>query len=77
MRKCRHSANHKRYRLSVNHHLIPLNAARCPVHSYHRDDAMRVEGDFGGALGYECNGIPYWLDNCLLVAVNTEGTPAC
>ena len=27
----------QRYRLGVNHHLIPVNAARCPVHSYHRD----------------------------------------
>jgi len=27
----------QRYRLGVNHHLIPVNRARCPVHSYHRD----------------------------------------
>jgi len=27
----------QRYRLGVNHHLIPVNAARCPVHNYHRD----------------------------------------
>ena len=29
----------QRYRLGVNHHLIPVNAPRCPVHSYHRDGA--------------------------------------
>jgi catalase len=27
----------QRYRLGVNHHQIPVNAPRCPVHSYHRD----------------------------------------
>jgi catalase len=40
----------QRYRLGVNHHLIPVNAARCPVHSYHRDGAMRVDGNYGGTL---------------------------
>ena len=30
----------QRYRLGVNHQLIPVNAARCPVHSSHRDGAM-------------------------------------
>ena len=37
----------QRYRLGVNHHLIPVNAARCPFHSYHRDGAMRVDGNYG------------------------------
>ena len=43
----------QRYRLGVNHHLIPVNAPRCPVHSYHRDGAMRVDGNHGGTLGYD------------------------
>jgi hypothetical protein len=30
-------ADAQRYRLGVNHHQIPVNAARCPVHSNHRD----------------------------------------
>ncbi|CAM5578520.1 hypothetical protein SSTU70S_04710 [Stutzerimonas stutzeri] len=38
----------QRYRLGVNHHQIPVNAPRCPVHSYHRDGAMRVDGNDGG-----------------------------
>ena len=38
----------QRYRLGVNHHQIPVNAPRCPFHSYHRDGAMRVDGN-GGA----------------------------
>ena len=45
----------QRYRLGVNHHLIPVNAARCPFHSYHRDGAMRVDGNHGSTLGYEPN----------------------
>ena len=35
------------YRLGVNHQTIPVNAPRCPVHSYHRDGAMRVDGNYG------------------------------
>jgi catalase len=37
----------QRYRLGVNHHQIPVNAPKCPVHSYHRDGAMRVDGNKG------------------------------
>ncbi len=29
----------------VNHNQIPVNAPRCPVHSYHRDGAMRMDGN--------------------------------
>lgn len=50
----------QRYRLGVNHHLIPVNAARCPVHSYHRDGAMRVDGNHGSTLGYEPNSYGAW-----------------
>ena len=41
----------QRYRLGVNHHLIPVNASRCPFHSYHRDGSMRVDGNYGSTLG--------------------------
>jgi catalase len=50
----------QRYRLGVNHHLIPVNAARCPFHSYHRDGAMRVDGNYGSTLGYEPNSYEEW-----------------
>ncbi|MCL4203099.1 MAG: catalase [Pirellulaceae bacterium] len=50
----------QRYRLGVNHHLIPVNQARCPMHNYHRDGAMRVDGNFGGTLGYEPNSYGQW-----------------
>ncbi len=52
----------QRYRLGVNHHLIPVNAPRCPVHSYHRDGAMRVDGNHGGTLGYEPNNEGQWQE---------------
>lgn len=55
-------ADAQRYRLGVNHHLIPVNAARCPVHSYHRDGAMRTDGNFGGTLGYEPNDQAEWAE---------------
>jgi catalase len=43
----------QRYRLGVNHHQIPVNAPRCPFHSYHRDGAMRTDGNLGGTVNYE------------------------
>ena len=52
----------QRYRLGVNHHLIPVNAARCPVHSYHRDGQMRVDGNHGGTIGYEPNSLDQWQE---------------
>lgn len=52
----------QRYRLGVNHHLIPVNAARCPVHSYHRDGTMRVDGNHGSTLGYEPNDQSQWAE---------------
>ena len=50
----------QRYRLGVNHHLIPVNASRCPFHSYHRDGAMRVDGNYGSTLGYDPNSYGEW-----------------
>ncbi len=49
-----------RYRLGVNHHLIPVNAARCPMHSFHRDGMMRVDGNHGSTLAYEPNSYGEW-----------------
>ncbi len=52
----------QRYRLGVNHNSIPVNAARCPVHGYHRDGAMRVDGNYGSTIGYEPNSIGEWAE---------------
>ncbi|MGL5006609.1 MAG: catalase [Plesiomonas sp.] len=49
-----------RYRLGVNHSQIPVNAPRCPVHSFHRDGAMRVDGNNGRTLGYQPNSYKKW-----------------
>ncbi|RQV71772.1 catalase [Burkholderia anthina] len=43
----------QRYRLGINHHQIPVNAPRCPFHSFHRDGAMRVDGNLGSTVNYE------------------------
>jgi len=50
----------QRYRLGVNHHLIPVNSAKVPTHSYHRDGLMRVDGNHGSTLGYEPNSYGEW-----------------
>ena len=55
-------ADAQRYRLGVNHHLVPVNASRCPFHSYHRDGAMRVDGNHGSTLGYEPNSYGEWQE---------------
>ena len=52
----------QRYRLGVNHASIPVNAPRCPVHSYHRDGTMRVDGNYGSTLGYEPNSEQVWQE---------------
>ncbi|HTD02488.1 catalase [Undibacterium sp.] len=52
----------QRYRLGVNHHQIPVNAPKCPFNSYHRDGAMRVDGNYGGTLGYEPNSYGKWQE---------------
>ncbi|NDV14323.1 catalase [Crenobacter sp. HX-7-9] len=50
----------QRYRLGVNHGQIPVNAPRCPFHSYHRDGAMRMDGNHGSTLAYEPNSYGQW-----------------
>ncbi len=52
----------QRYRLGVNHHLIPVNKARCPFHSFHRDGRMRVDDNYGATLGYEPNSYAEWQE---------------
>ena len=52
----------QRYRLGVNHQQIPVNAPRCPAHSYHRDGSMRVDGNHGSTLGYEPNSDGQWAE---------------
>lgn len=55
----------QRYRLGVNHHQIPVNAPRgvAHPHSFHRDGAMRVDGNLGSELHYEPNSYGNWTDS--------------
>lgn len=55
-------ADAQRYRLGVNFHQIPVNAARCPVHSNHRDGQGRVDGNYGGLPHYEPNSFHQWQE---------------
>ena len=68
----------QRYRLGVNHHLIPVNKPRCPFHSFHRDGAMRVDGNHGSTLGYEPNSYGEWQEqqDYSESPLNIEGTAA-
>lgn len=52
----------QRYRLGVNHHLIPVNRPRCPFHSFHRDGQMRTDGNQGDTLTYEPNSYHEWQE---------------
>ncbi len=52
----------QRYRLGVNHHQIPVNAPRNAAHSYHRDGAMRVDGNQGATPGIEPNSYGRWQE---------------
>lgn len=52
----------QRYRLGVNFSHIPVNAPKCPFHSYHRDGAMRTDGNSGGAASYEPNTRGEWRE---------------
>jgi catalase len=53
-----------RYRVGVNHHQIPVNYPRAAklVNTYHRDGAMRVDGNQGGVAGVEPNSFGRWAE---------------
>nr|WP_281332672.1 catalase [Polyangium sp. 6x1] len=53
----------QRYRLGVNFNQIPVNAPRCPFHSFHRDGAMRVDGNLGATASYFPNRHGEWNDS--------------
>jgi catalase len=57
-------ADAHRYRLgSANYADLPVNKARCPVHTYHRDGSMRFDGNYGGAVNYEPNSFDGPMDD--------------
>jgi catalase len=48
-------ADAHRYRLGVNYESLPVNRPRASVRTYHRDGAMRFDGNAGDAVHYEPN----------------------
>jgi catalase len=50
----------QRYRLGVNYNHIPVNRARCAVNEYHRDGAMRADGNYGATAAYTPNSDGVW-----------------
>lgn len=53
----------QRYRLGVNHYQIPVNTPKCPFHNFHRDGAMRVDGNEGATIHYEPNSYGQWTES--------------
>ncbi len=50
----------QRYRLGVNKDQIPVNRPKNPVHAYHRDGAMRVDGNYGATMPHQPNSHGEW-----------------
>ena len=50
----------QRYRLGVNFNHIPVNAPKCPFHSYHRDGQMRTDGNLQATTSYNPNSAGLW-----------------
>jgi len=48
-------ADAHRHRVGTNHESLPVNKARCPVHTYHRAGAMRFADNGKGSVNYEPN----------------------
>ena len=53
-------ADTQRYRLGVNYYQIPVNKSKVETNHFHRDGAMRVDGNFGDTKSYEPNSYGKW-----------------
>ncbi|WP_377831218.1 catalase (plasmid) [Bradyrhizobium lupini] len=53
----------QRYRLGVNFNHIPVNAPKCPFHSYHRDGRMRTDRNLGATPSHWPNSKGAWIDH--------------
>lgn len=53
----------QRYRLGVNYSSIPVNAPKCPFHSFHKDGMMRVDSNNGATVQYEPNSVGEWKES--------------
>jgi catalase len=50
-------ADAHRYRVGINADQLPVNKPRCPVHTYHADGALRMEGHSNPDAYYEPNSV--------------------
>ena len=50
----------QRYRVGPNYQQVPVNRARCPVSSNHRDGLTRTDGNYASAPHYEPNSFGQW-----------------
>src|SRR5256885_6362587 len=64
--------------ICVNFNHIPVNAPKCPFFSYHRDGAMRADGNLGRTPTYFPNSRGEWADQPELnePPLEIEGTAA-
>ncbi|MPN43157.1 Catalase [bioreactor metagenome] len=46
----------------MNHYQIPVNRSKVESNHFHRDGAMRIDGNFGGSVHYNPNSYGMWKD---------------
>ncbi len=56
-------ADAHRYRIGINYAALPVNKPHCPVHTYHRDGAMRFDDNGGSQINYEPNSFDGPIEN--------------
>ena len=67
----------QRYRLGVNHGLLPVNAPRCPFHhGAHRDGAMRADSNGGASPNYQPNRWHPAAERAARTGAESPGCPA-
>lgn len=66
----------QRYRLGVNHYQIPVNRSKVETNHFHRDGAMRVDGNFGSTVHYNPNSYNQWRDQNELTEPPYDGLGA-
>ena len=70
------SGDTQRYRLGVKFNHIPVNAPKCPYHSYHRDGQMRTDGNLGGTLSFHPNSAGLWANQPDFAEMPVDGDGA-
>jgi len=63
----------QRYRLGVNHYQIPVNKSKVESNHFHRDGAMRSDGNFSGSVPYNPNSYGMWKDQNELAEAPLDG----